>query len=117
MEDIVLYIIVRESLSISIGKTAAQCAHVVQHITEHFYENKMNEEQKLLYNQWRNQDYRKVVLKADEKEWLKIKELSGSVLIIDKGFTEIPENTETVIGFYPMIKNSNKLLKRLQLLK
>ena len=71
-----------------------------------------------LFDNWIKSAVRKVVLKADEKEWIKLKELPDSVLIIDAGFTELNPNTETVIGFWPMYKDqAPKIIKRLQLLK
>jgi peptidyl-tRNA hydrolase len=72
-----------------------------------------------LMSDWMNNaSYRKVVLKADQKEFDKIKEeYSDAVVIKDAGFTEIPAGSETVICIWPMKKsNRSKTVKRLQAL-
>jgi peptidyl-tRNA hydrolase len=132
MEDdtIAMYLIVRESLNMSIGKTAAQCSHAAQKLQIKFEEvegkilcsenDQDDDTHQNLYEEWLNNDYPKIVLKADEKEWIKLKESLSNydVLIIDSGRTELLPNTETVIGIFPMRKNMRcKLLKRLQVLK
>ena len=64
--------------------------------------------------------FRKVVLRASDKEWVKLKEeFNGSmVLVIDAGLTEIPSGSETVIGLFPMRKSQcSKTIQRLQVLK
>jgi len=62
----------------------------------------------------------KICLVADDKEWekLKLEQSHQMVLVQDAGKTEIPPNSETVIGLHPMLKSQRtKTLKRLQLLK
>lgn len=146
-----MYLIVRESLNMSIGKTAAQCAHASQILTFKFFE--MKEESKMIGNQmqpllqpkpekneieklkvryvelarpisifgeWMKSSFRKVVLKADDKEWFKLKnEFKDSmVMVVDAGLTEIPNGSETVIGLWPSYKNNvSKTIKKLQVLK
>ena len=59
----------------------------------------------------------KIVLGADSKEFNKLKILELEHFIVtDAGKTEIPSGTETVLAFWPMEKDSNKLIKRLRLL-
>ncbi len=101
-DPIVMYLIVRESLGMSIGKTAAQCGHACQLMSEEMYkyahymvslDTKMKDFgkppgeglrlrsifQKLeeivnTYGLWlQHHGYRKVVLSASEKEWEKVK--------------------------------------------
>lgn len=133
-DPIVMYLIVRESLSMSIGKTAAQAAHASQMLQlKYFNRLKFIEDLKkepagfpvhkddwiLLFEEWLDTSFRKVVLKADDKEWQKIKD-SGlkHVVVVDAGLTEIAPGSETVIGICPMRKsNVPKLIKRLQVLK
>ena len=136
---LVMYLVVRESLNMSIGKIAAQTGHAVGMLYRKFLldrdyvihiedmdsfcygpirvdQNKMSNYN--LFDSWQKSNHRKVVLKADEKEWIKLKELPDSVLIVDAGFTELEPNTETVIGFWPMYKDqAPKIIKRLQLLR
>lgn len=140
-DPIIMYLIVRESLNMSIGKTAAQCAHAAQmlqlkyqneydwtdHHLEDMYatisESKYYDELKPklnIYHKWLDSSFRKVVLRADEKEWGKLKQefTSYRSLVVDAGLTELEPNTETVIGLWPMYKSQvPKLVKRLQVLK
>lgn len=145
-DPIVMYLIVRESLNMSAGKIAAQCAHAsqmlqlkygelhleiesVEDLTETFGGLPLSDPISWLkvypkyysYYEWLMTSFRKVVLKADEKEWLKIKEQVSEdyrILVVDAGLTELDPNTETVIGLWPMRKSArSNLLKRLRVLK
>ena len=123
-DPIVMYLIVRENLGMSVGKTCAQVGHAVQMIClEAFNAVRYPEygsELMPLFDEWIKSGYRKVVLRADDKEWEKIKEQCkyNIVVVIDNGLTEIAPNSETVIGLYPMKKSSvPKVIKRLQVLK
>jgi len=130
-DPMIMYLIVRESLEMSIGKTAAQCAHASQMLTLKYMEFLTNsaikntgwKEQCLLldlFKDWLNSSFRKVVLKADEKEWIKVKEVmkDSMVLVVDAGLTELQPNTETIIGLWPMKKSlCPKVIKKLQVLK
>ena len=144
-DPIVMYLIVRESLSMSMGKTAAQCAHASQMLQlkntrldweiesylplphEAVGYDGSNIPQDLkdrskIFSQWLDSSFRKVVLKADDKEWAKVKEAFqgeyARVLVVDAGLTEIPSGSETVIGLWPMRKSEvPKVIKRLQVLK
>lgn len=122
----VMYLIVRESLEMSIGKTAAQCAHAAQMLQLKY--NELIQEDMCgwgkspdikIFNEWLEESFRKVVLRADDKEWLKLKaELHNHVLVVDAGLTEIASGSETVIGLWPMRKSQvSKTVKRLQVLK
>ena len=127
-DPIVMYLIVRESLNMGIGKTAAQCAHASQMLQLKFQQAELVEcydwspkpEHMRLYSDWLARSFRKVVLKADDKEWEKIKlEFDNKhVLVIDAGLTEVEPGSETVIGLFPMYKSqAPKIIKRLQVLK
>jgi len=132
----VMYLIVRESINMSIGKTAAQCAHASQMLQLKF--DQLRNSSKIWnpptikdfyqsnniiinFEQWISNSFRKVVLKADEKEWEKIKQLipdSERILVVDAGLTELAPSTETVIGLFPMKKSERlKIIKKLQVLK
>jgi peptidyl-tRNA hydrolase, PTH2 family len=134
-DPIIMYLIVRESLNMSIGKTAAQCAHASQMILLKYNEFLMmdynpevgvslppfSRETFDIIDKWLKTSFRKVVLKADDKEWSKLKaELNPKhfVLVIDAGLTEIEPGSETVIGVVPVYKSKcPKVIKRLQVLK
>jgi len=143
-DPIIMYLIVRESLSMSIGKTSAQCAHASQMLLLQFHKEQRKwesswdpvygpsqedydsfpSETKLRWNvfdKWLCGSFRKVVLRADDKEWIKIKlEIPevNRITVVDAGLTEIPSGSETVIGIWPMYKSQvPKIIKKLQVLK
>lgn len=132
-DPIVMYLIVRESLGMSMGKTAAQCAHASQILLLNYIHLKVSipsqesfaspspPQQVSIFDDWLESSFRKVVLKADEKEWAKLKlefKEAERVIVVDAGLTEIAPNSETVIGLWPMKRsNVSKLVKRLQVLK
>lgn len=148
-DPIVMYLIVHESLNMSTGKTAAQCAHASQMLTLEFFEKKESSKhlQKLInsddpkgsldkaemlerykamapkisiFGEWTQTSFRKVVLRASDKEWDKLKtEFKDSmVMVVDAGLTEIAAGSETVIGLWPMRKSQRpKTITRLQVLK
>ena len=149
-DPIVMYLIVHETLGMGIGKTAAQCAHASQMITLDYFELKdaSIKVQKKLYaethpaghesviqlkaeyaamscklsimGEWLASSYRKVVLRADDKEWAKIKaEFQNEMaMVVDAGLTEIPSGSETVICLWPVRKSQvSKTIKKLQVLK
>jgi len=140
-DPIVMYLIVRESLDMGMGKTAAQCAHASQMLMMKYMRSVWDHtgdvidgnlvpapEKLIMFKNWLNTSYRKVVLRANEKDWAMLKVLTTSdlidsqfsdyVLVIDAGLTEIAPNSETVIGLWPMRKSEvPKSIKRLQVLK
>jgi len=150
-DPIVMYLIVHESLNMSIGKTAAQAAHASQMLTLKYFEMKelsasiQRQMQPLLnappegdhmerlktayasmakpisiMGEWLNSSFRKVVLRASDKEWAKLKEefKDSMVMVVDAGLTEIASGSETVIGLWPVRKSQvSKTVKRLQVLK
>jgi PTH2 family peptidyl-tRNA hydrolase len=109
-DPIVMYLIVKESLGMSIGKTAAQCAHASQMLQLRFQE--MDQERICgwkvpanmdIFKEWLDTSFRKVVLRAKDKEWDKIKaECVNHIVVVDAGLTEIAAGSETVIGLWPM---------------
>lgn len=146
-DPIVMYLVVHESLNMSIGKTAAQCAHASQMLTLDYFVLKDNSKriQKMaglisdsvekeihldqykrlapkisIFGEWMASSFRKVVLRASDKEWTKLKEefKESSVMVVDAGLTEIAAGSETVIGIWPMRKSQrSKTITRLQVLK
>lgn len=125
-DPIVMYFIVKESLNMSIGKTAAQCAHASQMLLLKYFNlqnkdlTKSEIEQIDIFNDWLNSSFRKVVLRADDKEFEKIKlELKNkTVIVVDAGLTELEPGSETVIGLMPIYKSQvPKCIKKLQVLK
>lgn len=146
-DPIVMYLVVHETLGMSMGKTAAQCAHASQMLTLDYFEKKDKSRalqkkiqettdpdelrvMKALYaehgrklsifGEWLQGSFRKVVLRADDKEWAKIQKDFGDhmIMVVDAGLTEIAAGSETVIGLWPMRKSqAPKTIKKLQVLK
>lgn len=146
-DPIVMYLIVHETLNMSMGKTAAQCAHASQMLTLDYFEKKDKSRalqkkiqettdpdelnvmkgiyaehgRKLsIFGEWLQGSFRKVVLRADDKEWAKIQNDYGGhmIMVVDAGLTEIAPGSETVIGLWPMRKSqAPKTIKKLQVLK
>lgn len=124
-DPIVMYFIVKESLNMSIGKTAAQCAHASQMLLLKYFNlqnkdlTKSEIEQVDIFDDWLDSSFRKVVLRADDKEFEKVKtECKNKVVVKDNGLTEIAAGSETVIGLMPIYKSkAPKCIKRLQVLK
>ena len=132
-DPIVMYLIVRESLGMGMGKTAAQCAHASQMLMLKYWRQVISFSEDVLsgdlsvapdwvklFREWLQGSFRKVVLKADDKEWEKVKtEFPGLyVLVVDAGLTEIAAGSETVIGLIPMRRSLvPKVIKKLQVLK
>lgn len=121
----VMYLVVRESLSMSPGKLCAQVGHAVMQLVDVYYktlrgegDNKFEricERNNTDYFDWRFEPT-KVVLRANEEQWQELKKLPCTV-VIDGGYTEVPPNSETVLGFWPMKKSdAPELIKSLKLL-
>jgi peptidyl-tRNA hydrolase len=72
-----------------------------------------------IVGEWRATGYRKVTLRASDKEWEKVKaDYPRDVLVVDAGLTEIAAGSETVIGLWPMRKSqATKTIRKLQVLK
>jgi PTH2 family peptidyl-tRNA hydrolase len=131
-DPLVMYLIVRESLNMGAGKVGAQCGHAVQLIMLEWMklhklalaESGLNEKEKIQYtkfNDWvdrkTNGSFRKVVLRAKDKEWEKIKNELDHVLVTDAGLTEVAAGSETVMALWPMKKSERPpMIKRLQIL-
>jgi PTH2 family peptidyl-tRNA hydrolase len=137
-DPFVMYLIVRESLGMSIGKTAAQCAHASQMLLLQFHNEQLDWEAKYvdpvygpseppslelqlrwgLFEKWLDSSFRKVVLRANDTEWAKVKALPNHIVVVDAGLTEIAANSETVIGLWPMRKSERpRIIQKLQVLK
>src|SRR5690349_11887035 len=82
-----MYIIFREELNMSVGKLGSQIGHGVQLAIEHFgsientansdYSYELTPEEKNLwdrYLEWHQTGFTKITVKADDKEWKKLKE-------------------------------------------
>lgn len=135
-DPIVMYLIVKESLGMSPGKTAAQCAHASQMLTLKYFHEKTRQaevsslwvrfrkivsdfftksempkeqlEQKLdLFENWLDTSFRKVTLRANDHQFERMKkEVPTHIVVIDAGLTEIDPGSETVLGLWPMHRST-----------
>lgn len=92
-------IIIRNDLKLSKGKLAVQVAHAAVSALEYA--------DKSIVNKWKKEGQKKIVLKVDTlqdlfdlEEEARKKNLP-TALIADKGLTEIPPGTITVLGIGP----------------
>jgi len=106
-------IIINKNLNMGKGKICSQVAHASLHA---FLKSK-----KEIKEKWLREGAKKIVLKADEDEILRIyKQLPRNIakaLIYDKGLTQIPENSLTALGIGPEEEDKiDKYTKHLKLL-
>ena len=116
-DEFVQYYVVNKELGMSVGKVAAQVAHAASGSVLRILQKQDKKELEYL-NRWANDGFfKKIVLKASQKELEKLEE-KGFLAIHDAGLTEIPENSLTVVALNPMPKSeAQAYVKRLQLLK
>lgn len=121
-DPLVMYLVVRESLEMGAGKIGAQCGHAVGMAIIEYYRVKdepLRVNDVALMKMWLDTSYRKVVLRADDKEWEKLKACADvlSFVVVDAGLTEVAAGSETVMALWPMFRSSApKLVRRLQVL-
>jgi len=125
-DPLVIYFIVRKSLKMSPGKTAAQCAHAAQMIVlkdchntqfsipgDHVQLEKMR-----LFRNWLVKDRTISILVAKDSNFEKIKEDFDCLVVRDAGRTEVNSGSETVIALWPMRKSqAPRSIKKLQAFK
>jgi peptidyl-tRNA hydrolase len=141
----VMYLVVRDSLGMSAGKTAAQVGHAVGILYGRYFKMHTKamdsmisdpvymeerplskwsdqEKQNLIlaqsFEDWKEDSFRKIVLKANDAKWDKLKENLECHVVRDAGLTEVDPGSETVIGLWPMRKSQRpNMLRKLQTLK
>ncbi len=121
MEDpCVMYIVVNKSLNMSPGKIAAQVGHLTEKLALdaiHQCFGQLAGRMDKIWLQYLNTGTTKIVKSANSEEWLSLKEKGGCCVIVDEGRTEVPPNSETVLGFFPMYKSEvPEIIRSLRLL-
>lgn len=116
----VMYVIVRTDLKMGAGKVAAAVGHAVQMLmrwylpeAHHRIEESMlsRPEENVLLDEvtmWIDEDYpsyAKIILGADEREFVKVQIENDGFLVTDRGFSEVEPGTKTAFGLYPMKKS------------
>jgi len=109
--ELIQYFIVNKDLNMSAGKIAAQVSHAAMLIA-------LRDQHEEKFKQWLKIAIKKVVLKANENEIIKVYEkLPNAKLIIDNGHTEVPPQSKTVLGFPIMSREeAHPYVKRFRLL-
>ena len=128
VDELYMYFVVNRDLEMGCGKIGAQCAHAVQlALLEEKRLRKIKDKSAtetnilLRMEYWcdrrLNAGFNKIVLGADKKEWLYIKEVYNPITVADAGRTEVAPGSETVMILWPMFKNERcKTLSRMRLL-
>lgn len=133
-DPIALYIVVRTSLNMSVGKIAAQCSHASNKIIMHYFtaqvlKAKVHNDDRFpkveldhikMTTEWFSNHRRIIVLAANEQEWNTIKTEFGRQceIVKDNGITELDPGTETALALWPQYKSTvSKTIKRLSPLK
>jgi peptidyl-tRNA hydrolase len=129
VDPLVVYVIVRNELGMSPGKTGIQMCHSIQYLMEHFFrlclietkihnttcEHRHVEET----SAWSKNGSTKIGLRATDKQWDTLKEVFGKECFIvrDAGKTEVKPGTETCMVLWPVFKSqAHPLIQELPLL-
>lgn len=126
----IMYLIVNDDLNMSAGKIAAQVGHAVGMMYGYYQYLDSNLEYAACgygelsdfngiksFKSWKNDSFRKVVLKAKNSKWEKLKDQLKCFVVRDAGLTEIDPGSETVIGVWPMKRSERpNILRKLQTL-
>ena len=103
-DKIVMYLFVNTDLNMSKGKMCSQIGHIVQLLTEEIiragYEQHPPPESYFTYIKWKS-NCTKIILRATTDQLKELIKLKGARYFIDDGKTQVPENSLTVVGFYP----------------
>ncbi|KKN65746.1 hypothetical protein LCGC14_0478850 [marine sediment metagenome] len=139
----VMYCIVKHSLGMSVGKTAAQVGHAIGILYGEYHRIQDNLRDALddttgyarqpsdlsiehmaqlikstNFYDWKKDSFRKIVLKAKDTQWDNLKEKLECYIVRDAGLTEIEAGSETVIGLWPCRRSqAPNIVKKLQCLK
>lgn len=122
-DPLVMYLIVRESLEMSAGKVGAQCGHVVQLVMLRWMAlvanyNSLSDTDKKdakTIGEWSNLAFPKIVKRADDKEWEKLKAEQHCFVVRDAGLSEVEAGSETCIALWPIRRSDTpKMIKRLR---
>jgi PTH2 family peptidyl-tRNA hydrolase len=111
-KELVQYYVINKDLiekyNMSAGKAMAQVGHVSRLIA-------LRDKDDPVFQEWINVCMKTITLEGAEKELLKLIE-QGFLPIYDKGLTEIPSGSLTVVGLPTMTRlEAKKYIKRLQL--
>ena len=96
------YFLINKGLKLSSGKIASQVGHASQLLTQKYINTD-------IWNMYNESFYPKIILKVPNDKIMQeiLNETINyeKVMVIDKGMTQCPPNTMTVVGFGPIMKN------------
>lgn len=105
--DIKQYFFVNKDLNMTPGKVASQVGHASQFITEEIirsgYEKRPPPESYFTYMIWKKNCI-KIILSATAEQLIELQKMSEARSVVDNGQTEVPNNSLTVVGFFPGAK-------------
>lgn len=112
-DPMVMYLVVPTRLDMNRGKTASAVGHAVHQLVRQFDrdDDSMSTEDWAAFDRWEHEDapaYTKITLGADAEEWMRVKAWAASSrhhLVVDRGFSQVPEGTWTCLGLWPMRKS------------
>jgi PTH2 family peptidyl-tRNA hydrolase len=114
-DELVIYLLVREDIKMSKGKTAVQCCHAVEDLIIRC--------PKQLLQQYKRSNHAKICLKIHDLEEMQdlMHECSKAgyqyYQVVDAGLTELKPDTPTVLGIGPVNKiKINPIVNKLKLL-
>lgn len=120
LDPIIQYYIVDHTLEMSAGKLAAQAAHAATLSVSDLERRRITRSDSVEvrdYEAWLNADMRKVVLRGNNRDLLRLEE-AGGYAVRDNGRTELVSGSLTVVALRPMPKSAAApLVKRLQVYK
>lgn len=94
--ELVQYFFVNKDLDMKKGKIAGQVAHAATIYTYRTLSAVVDSASKQRFQQWYTSVQKKIILKAPQSILERLEAL-GYVAIRDKGYTQIPENSLTVV--------------------
>lgn len=119
--ELAMYIILNNDLSMRKGKLVSQGAHAAAQVTrileQMCYEQTKINQTCLKYKKWTREGETKIVLKGTQQQLEELSKLPETVTIIDEGRTQIAPNSLTAIAFFPNTKqNMAEIIKDYKLL-
>jgi peptidyl-tRNA hydrolase len=115
-DPLVMYLVIPRALDMDVGKIGISCGHGVHLLFEWYMERQVDVAPEdmdacAIFWAWRkDKNYRKVSLSADAIEFAGVKQLPNRIIVVDHGYTEVPAESETCIGFWPMRKSQRPSL-------
>jgi peptidyl-tRNA hydrolase len=119
-DRIVMYIVIPKSLKMSIGKVGATCGHATQLLMQMYAQripipsssdwsssiHETNVKACETFDAWLQSSYAKIVLGASVTDFAEVRELPGSVVVVDIGLKEVSPGSVTAVGLWPMLKSA-----------